>query len=131
RSSASGNGPEQPEPVLQSMLFGQPLERLCGEEGSLPPPVQDLLAILNREGPATEGVFRIAASEKDRRELREALNAGVHVELESKPVNLLAALLKDFLRNIPSMLLSVALYDRWMLALETASKEQQIAELKE
>ncbi|XP_010224299.1 PREDICTED: uncharacterized protein LOC104578439 [Tinamus guttatus] len=129
RSSASGKCPEVP--VAQSLLFGQPLDRLCGAEGSLPQPIQDILGILYREGPTAEGIFRIAASERDRRQLREALDTGGSVELESKPVYLLAALLKDFLRNIPSTLLSVALYERWMQALAKASKQEQMQELKE
>jgi len=39
--------------------------------------------------------------------------------------------LQDFLRNIPSKLLSDDLYDKWMLALEKPSKQEKIEELKE
>ncbi|XP_062429089.1 T-cell activation Rho GTPase-activating protein-like [Rhea pennata] len=131
RASASGACPEQPDSGLKSPLFGQPLGSLCGEEETLPQPVQDLLAILYREGPATEGIFRKAASEKARRELKEALDKGGTVDLDSKPVHLLAVILKDFLRNIPSQLLSAALFEKWMLALEKPSREEKIEELKE
>ncbi|XP_068792503.1 T-cell activation Rho GTPase-activating protein-like [Struthio camelus] len=131
RTSANGDGPGQPEAGLKSPLFGQPLARLCGEEESLPQPVQDLLAILYREGPATEGVFRKAASERARRDLKEALDKGAAVELESQPVHLLAVVLKDFLRSIPCTLLSAALYEKWMLALDRPSREGKIEELKE
>ncbi|XP_009473416.1 PREDICTED: T-cell activation Rho GTPase-activating protein-like, partial [Nipponia nippon] len=37
----------------------------------------------------------------------------------------------DFLRNIPSKLLSADLYEKWMQALEKPSKQEQIEELKE
>ncbi|XP_068792537.1 T-cell activation Rho GTPase-activating protein-like [Struthio camelus] len=131
RTLANGDCPGQPESGLKRPLFGQPLASLCGEEETLPQPVQDLLAILYREGPATEGIFRKAASEKARRDLKEDLNKGVTVDLDSKPVHLLAVILKDFLRNIPSQLLSAALYDKWMLALEKPSREEKIEELKE
>ncbi|XP_062429085.1 T-cell activation Rho GTPase-activating protein-like [Rhea pennata] len=131
RASASGACPEQPDSGLKSPLFGQPLGSLCGEEETLPQPVQDLLAILYREGPATEGIFRKAASEKARRELKEALDKGGTVDLDSKPVHLLAVILKDFLRNIPSQLLSAALFEKWMLALEKPSRQEKIEELKE
>nr|XP_009678664.1 PREDICTED: T-cell activation Rho GTPase-activating protein-like [Struthio camelus australis] len=126
RTSANGDGPGQPEAGLKSPLFGQPLARLCGGEESLPQPVQDLLAILYREGPATEGVFRKAASERARRDLKEALDKG-----ETQPVHLLAVVLKDFLRSIPCTLLSAALYEKWMLALDRPSREGKIEELKE
>ncbi|XP_068792512.1 T-cell activation Rho GTPase-activating protein-like [Struthio camelus] len=131
RTLANGDCPGQPESGLKRPLFGQPLASLCGEEETLPQPVQDLLAILYREGPATEGIFRKAASEKARRDLKEDLNKGVTVDLDSKPVHLLAVILKDFLRSIPSQLLSAALYDKWMLALEKPSREEKIEELKE
>ncbi|XP_064364162.1 T-cell activation Rho GTPase-activating protein-like [Dromaius novaehollandiae] len=130
-TSANGDCPGQPDSGLKSPLFGQPLASLCGEEKTLPQPVQDLLAILYREGPATEGIFHKAASETERRDLKEALDKGDTVDLDSKPVHLLAVVLKDFLRNIPSQLLSAALYEKWMLALEKPSREEKIEELKE
>ncbi|XP_014795037.1 PREDICTED: T-cell activation Rho GTPase-activating protein-like [Calidris pugnax] len=38
---------------------------------------------------------------------------------------------QDFLRNIPSKLLSADLYEKWMQALEKPSKQEKIEELKE
>ncbi|NXL81565.1 TAGAP protein, partial [Leptocoma aspasia] len=112
-------------------LFGHPLALICGEDDTLPQPVQDLLSILYRKGPSTEGIFRKAANEKARKELKEDLNKGGNVDLKSKSVHLLAVVLKDFLRNIPSKLLSSDLYEKWMQALEKPSKQEKIEELKE
>ncbi|NXI75935.1 TAGAP protein, partial [Rhipidura dahli] len=112
-------------------LFGQPLALICGEDDTLPQPVQDLLAILYMKGPSTEGIFRKAANEKARKELKEDLNKGGNVDLKSKSVHLLAVVLKDFLRNIPSKLLSADLYEKWMQALEKPNKQEKIEELKE
>uniref|UniRef100_A0A8C3Q824 T-cell activation Rho GTPase-activating protein n=1 Tax=Geospiza parvula TaxID=87175 RepID=A0A8C3Q824_GEOPR len=112
-------------------LFGHPLALICGEDDTLPQPVQDLLAILYMKGPSTEGIFRKTANEKARKELKEDLNKGGNVDLKSKSVHLLAVVLKDFLRNIPSKLLSADLYEKWMQALEKPSKQEKIEELKE
>ncbi|KAM7027503.1 T-cell activation Rho GTPase-activating protein [Passerculus sandwichensis] len=112
-------------------LFGHPLAHICGEDDTLPQPVQDLLAILYMKGPSTEGIFRKTANEKARKELKEDLNKGGNVDLKSKSVHLLAVVLKDFLRNIPSKLLSADLYEKWMQALEKPSKQEKIEELKE
>ncbi|NXM23254.1 TAGAP protein, partial [Ploceus nigricollis] len=112
-------------------LFGHPLSLICGEDDTLPQPVQDLLAILYMKGPSTEGIFRKTANEKARKELKEDLNKGGNVDLKSKSVHLLAVVLKDFLRNIPSTLLSADLYEKWMQALEKPSKQEKIEELKE
>lgn len=55
---------------------------------------QDILAILCLKGPSTEGIFRKAASEKARKELKEELNCGGVVNLEQLPVHLLAVVFK-------------------------------------
>ncbi|XP_026702011.1 T-cell activation Rho GTPase-activating protein isoform X1 [Athene cunicularia] len=131
RSSTNGNSPGQLDSGAKISLFGQPLAIICGEDDTLPQPVQDLLAILYMKGPSTEGIFRKAANEKARKELKEDLNKGRNVDLKSKSVHLLAVVLKDFLRNIPSKLLSADLYEKWMQALEKSSKQEKIEELKE
>lgn len=46
------------------------------------------------KGPSTEGIFRKAANEKARKELKEDLNKGGNVDLKSKSVHLLAVVLK-------------------------------------
>ncbi|NXG14511.1 TAGAP protein, partial [Grallaria varia] len=131
RSFTNGNSPEQLDLGAKITLFGQPLAIICGEDDTLPQPVQDLLAVLYMKGPSTEGIFRKAANEKARKELKEDLNKGGNVDLKSKSVHLLAVVLKDFLRNIPSKLLSADLYEKWMQALEKPSKQEKIEELKE
>ncbi|NXX54320.1 TAGAP protein, partial [Scopus umbretta] len=130
-SSTNGNSPGQLDSGAKIALFGQPLAIICGEDDTLPQPVQDLLAILYMKGPSTEGIFRKAANEKARKELKEDLNKGGNVDLKGKSVHLLAVVLKDFLRNIPSKLLSADLYEKWMQALEKPSKQEKIEELKE
>ncbi|XP_033930526.1 T-cell activation Rho GTPase-activating protein-like, partial [Melopsittacus undulatus] len=96
-----------------------------------PQPIQDLLALLSEQGPSTEGIFRLAASQRACREVREALDSGVPAQLETRPVLLLAVLLKDLLRNIPSKLLNVELFEEWMRAKEKTSRQERLAALKE
>ncbi|XP_075004033.1 T-cell activation Rho GTPase-activating protein-like [Calonectris borealis] len=111
-------------------LFGRPLAALCEDDRTLPQSIQELLAVLQQEGPATEGIFRRAASGTALRELREALDHGADVELASQPPLLLAVILKDFLRSIPSKLLGNNLYEDWMAAMQRSSKEEKMQELK-
>ncbi|KAK2523181.1 hypothetical protein Q9966_012248 [Columba livia] len=91
---------------------------------------QELLAVLHQEGPSTEGIFRRAASGTALRELREALDRGLDTDMGSQPADLLAVVLKDFLRNIPSKLLMEDLYEEWMAAMERSSMEEKMEELK-
>ncbi|XP_067398328.1 T-cell activation Rho GTPase-activating protein [Emydura macquarii macquarii] len=118
------------ESDLKTSLFDQPLSIVCGEDDALPQPIQDILTALYLKGPFTEGIFRKAANEKARKELKEELNSGGKVDLESKPVHLLAVVFKDFLRNIPHKLLSSELYDEWMTAMEKLSNDERIEGLK-
>lgn len=53
------------------------------------------------KGPSTEGIFRKAANEKARKELKEDLNKGGSVDLKSKSVHLLAVVLKVSNSELP------------------------------
>lgn len=119
------------EPELKVSLFDQPLSIICKENDTLPRPIQDILTILCLKGPSTEGIFRKAASEKARKELKEELNCGGSVNLNQLPVHLLAVVFKDFLRGIPLKLLSCDLFEDWMGALEKPSEEDRIEALKQ
>ncbi|KAM9593526.1 T-cell activation Rho GTPase-activating protein-like [Morphnus guianensis] len=59
------------------------------------------------------------------RELREALDGGVDIDLGSQLVLLLAVILKDFLRSIPGKLLVTNLYAEWMTAMKRTSKQEK------
>nr|XP_008261960.1 T-cell activation Rho GTPase-activating protein [Oryctolagus cuniculus] len=112
-------------------LFDQPLAIICGDDDTLPKPIQDILAALCLRGPATEGIFRKAASEKARKELKEELNSGAAVDVAGLPVHLLAVVFKDFLRGIPQKLLSCDLFEEWMGALEKPAEDDRVEALRE
>ncbi|XP_071587224.1 rho GTPase-activating protein 20-like [Heliangelus exortis] len=131
-TSAAAEAPKGPGGSGSSAaLFGQPLAALCSQDGTLPQPIQDLLALLHQQGPSTKGIFRLAAEKRACRQLRKALESGAEVPLGSHPVHLLAAILKDFLREIPSKLLEEELYEEWMRALQKTSRQEGLAALKE
>ncbi|XP_014650877.1 PREDICTED: T-cell activation Rho GTPase-activating protein [Ceratotherium simum simum] len=131
RLSPSSDFSAASEPELKASLFDQPLSIICSDDDTLPRPIQDILTILCLKGPSTEGIFRKAANEKARKELKEELNSGGMVDLKSLPVHLLAVVLKDFLRSIPLKLLSCDLFEEWMGALEKQSEEDRIEALKQ
>ncbi|KAM9354314.1 T cell activation RhoGTPase activating protein b [Pholidichthys leucotaenia] len=117
------------ETDTKTQLFGQPLCKICPDEGSLPKPVTELLVWLRKRGPSTEGVFRKQCSSKVMKELRDQLNNGVEVDLESQPVVLLVGLLKSFLKELPGSLLVSELYDKWMTALDNEDDKQRAQEI--
>ncbi|KAM8832916.1 T cell activation RhoGTPase activating protein b isoform 2-T2 [Spinachia spinachia] len=111
-------------------LFGQPLCKICTDEHSLPKPVMDVMVLLRKRGPSTEGVFRKPCNNRNMRDVREQLNGGLEVDLEGQPVVLLVGLLKNFLKELPGSLLVSDLYDKWMAALDKEDIQQRAVEMK-
>ncbi|KAM6954549.1 T cell activation RhoGTPase activating protein b [Aplochiton taeniatus] len=119
-----------PDGDTKSQLFGQPLCKTSTDEGALPKPIADMLVLLWRKGPSTEGVFRKTGNSKTLRSIREELNNGEEVDMEELPVVLLVGLLKSFLKELPGSLLVSNLYDNWMKALSIEENHQRVTELK-
>ncbi|XP_057677996.1 T cell activation RhoGTPase activating protein b isoform X1 [Corythoichthys intestinalis] len=114
----------------KSQLFGRPLCHVCPDDNSLPKPITEILVLLRKRGPSTEGVFRKPCNNKNMRDVRERLNSGLEVDLEAQPVALLVGLLKSFLKELPESLLMCALYNEWINALQREDSQQKEQELK-
>lgn len=56
--------------------------------------MQEILVLLRKKGPSTEGVFRKPCNSKNMREIREQLNSGLEVDMEAQPAVLLVGLIK-------------------------------------
>ncbi|KAJ7988034.1 hypothetical protein DPEC_G00319450 [Dallia pectoralis] len=107
-----------------SQLFGQPLSKICPINGTLPKPIREILVLLRKKGPSTEGVFRKPGNNKNLKAIREQLNSGAEVDMETLPVVLLVGLLKSFLMDLPGRLLISEMFETWMKALETEDVDQ-------
>ncbi|KAK2890046.1 hypothetical protein Q8A73_018346 [Channa argus] len=114
----------------KTQLFGQPLCKICPDDCSLPKPVSEMLVLLKKRGPSTEGVFRKQCNTKNMRDIREQLNSGFEVDMESQPVVLLVGLLKSFLKELPGSLLVSEFYDKWMKALDNEDTQQRALEIR-
>ncbi|XP_066562009.1 rho GTPase-activating protein 6 isoform X2 [Amia ocellicauda] len=83
---------------------------------------------LEKYGLQTVGIFRVGSSKKRVRQLREEFDRGVDVQLdEEHSVHDIAALLKEFLRDIPDPLLTKELYTAFINTMLMDSNEQQCA----
>uniref|UniRef100_A0A674EU69 T cell activation RhoGTPase activating protein n=1 Tax=Salmo trutta TaxID=8032 RepID=A0A674EU69_SALTR len=130
RSSTLTSMPSRPDTDSKSHLFGQSLSKTCPEDGTLPKPIKDILVLLCKKGPSTEGVFRKNGNSKNLKAIREQLDSGTEVEMEALPVVLLVGLLKSFLKELPGSLLVSDMYETWMKALETKEVHHRSLELK-
>lgn len=114
----------------KTQLFGQPLCKICPDDCSLPKPVAEMLVLLRKRGPSTEGVFRKPCNNKNMRDIREQINSGLEVDMDSQPVVLLVGLLKSFLKELPGSLLVSELYDNWMTALDNEDTQEKALEIR-
>ncbi|KAM6945791.1 rho GTPase-activating protein 6 [Aplochiton taeniatus] len=81
---------------------------------------------LEKYGLQTVGIFRVGSSRKRVRQLREEFDRGVDVRLdEEQSVHDVAALLKEFLRDMPDPLLSKELYTAFINTVLLDPEEQQ------
>ncbi|XP_071324011.1 T cell activation RhoGTPase activating protein b [Trachinotus anak] len=130
KGSSFINKGSRTETGTKTQLFGQPLRKICPDDCSLPKPVMDLLVLLRKKGPSTEGVFRKPCNNKNMKDIREQLNSGAEVDMEGQPVVLLVGLLKSFLKELPGSLLASELYDSWMTALGNEDTQQRALEIR-
>ncbi|KAM4699050.1 rho GTPase-activating protein 6 [Discoglossus pictus] len=80
---------------------------------------------LEKNGLQTVGIFRVGSSKKRVRQLREEFDRGVDVVLdEENSVHDVAALLKEFLRDMPDPLLTRELYTAFINTLLLDADEQ-------
>ncbi|KAM4601700.1 rho GTPase-activating protein 6-like [Polymixia lowei] len=81
---------------------------------------------LEKYGLQTVGIFRVGSSKKRVRQLREEFDRGVDVQLdEEQSVHDVAALLKEFLRDMPDPLLTKELYTAFINTMLLDLDEQQ------
>ncbi|XP_027546356.1 rho GTPase-activating protein 20-like [Neopelma chrysocephalum] len=127
-STPTGSPPSQ-SPTSPRKLFGLSLTSVC-PDGILPKPIMDMLLLLYHEGPSTRGIFRRSANAKTCKELKEKLNSGDDVQVDGESVFVAAAVITDFLRNIPDSVLSSDLHGLWMEAVDTENRAHKIEAIK-
>ncbi|XP_071669733.1 uncharacterized protein [Patagioenas fasciata] len=130
RSSSTPTGsPPSQSPTTPRKLFGLSLSSVC-PDGILPKPIMDMLLLLYNEGPSTRGIFRRSANAKTCKELKEKLNSGDEVRVDGESVFVAAAVITDFLRNIPDSVLSSDMHGLWMEAVDTENRAHKIEAIK-
>ncbi|KFQ13176.1 Rho GTPase-activating protein 20, partial [Leptosomus discolor] len=127
-STPTGSPPSQ-SPTTSRKLFGLSLSSVC-PDGILPKPIMDMLLLLYHEGPSTRGIFRRSANAKTCKELKEKLNSGDDVQVDGESVFVAAAVMTDFLRNIPDSVLSSDMHGLWMEAVDTENRAHKIEAIK-
>lgn len=106
-------------------LFGIPLQRLVAREGRETPLILSrLLQEIEHRGIDYSGLYILCGSLEKKRMLREELELNVErarLNVEAVPdTNVLACLVKDFLRELPEPLISTSIYNMIVEAFSVA-----------
>ncbi|XP_037109341.1 unconventional myosin-IXAb isoform X5 [Syngnathus acus] len=115
------------DPELSPRQFGVELSRLTGEERNVPQLVEKLINYIEMHGLYTEGIYRKSGSTNKIKELRQGLDTDVSsVILDDYNIHVIASVLKQWLRDLPSPLMTFELYEEFLRAMGQADKQEVI-----
>ncbi|XP_057693611.1 unconventional myosin-IXAa-like isoform X1 [Corythoichthys intestinalis] len=115
------------DPELSSRQFGVELSRLTSEERNVPQLVEKLINYIEMHGLYTEGIYRKSGSTNKIKELRQGLDTDVNsVSLDDYNIHVIASVLKQWLRDLPSPLMTFELYEEFLRAMGQPNKREVI-----
>ncbi|XP_021172023.2 unconventional myosin-IXAb isoform X2 [Fundulus heteroclitus] len=115
------------DPELSSRQFGLELSRLTNEERAVPQLVEKLINYIEMHGLYTEGIYRKSGSTNKIKELRQGLDTDVSsVILDDYNIHVIASVLKQWLRDLPSPLMTFELYEEFLRAMGQPDKREVI-----
>ncbi|XP_078804583.1 unconventional myosin-IXAa isoform X6 [Oryzias latipes] len=112
---------------LSSRQFGVELSRLTSEDRPVPQVVEKLINYIEMHGLYTEGIYRKSGSTNKIKELRLGLDTDVSsVSLDDYNIHVIASVLKQWLRDLPSPLMTFELYEEFLRAMGQPDKREVI-----
>lgn len=136
RAPTAGSGGSS-NTKAQHPVFGVSLDEVMARQRmgkatsfSVPALVRDGVSYILRKGLSVEGIFRLSGAKGEVDALREAYDFEMDVDLNNvRDPNVVASLLKQYLREMPEPLLPAKDYQRYLAAVQLASKEAVVTEL--
>ncbi|XP_068458393.1 unconventional myosin-IXAa-like isoform X2 [Clinocottus analis] len=115
------------DPELSSRQYGVELSRLTSEERAVPQLVEKLINYIEMHGLYTEGIYRKSGSTNKIKELRLGLDTDVSVvNLDDYNIHVIASVLKQWLRDLPSPLMTFELYEEFLRAMGQPDRREVI-----
>ncbi|XP_046585343.1 LOW QUALITY PROTEIN: ralA-binding protein 1-like [Haliotis rubra] len=130
---------EVPSVVVQSEydkpIFGVPLalsvERNKSHDGiELPAIFRECVDYIEEHGLSCEGIYRISGVKSKVQHLKDCYNKGVPAYLQEHEPNVVASLLKQFLRDLPEPVLTTALMPKFEEASTIKNEKRRIEQFK-
>ncbi|XP_051791055.1 unconventional myosin-IXb isoform X2 [Erpetoichthys calabaricus] len=111
----------------ESHHFGISICSLTSDKNPVPVVMQVLLEYVEIHGLYTEGIYRKSGTTNRMKELQILLESDpTKVNLEGFPIHAIAGVLKKWLRDLPEPLMTFALYNDFLHAVDLPEKQEQV-----
>uniref|UniRef100_A0A3Q2YMA6 Myosin IXA n=1 Tax=Hippocampus comes TaxID=109280 RepID=A0A3Q2YMA6_HIPCM len=118
---------EQFDPELSPRQFGVEVLRLTNDERTVPLVVEKLINYIEMHGLYTEGIYRKSGSTNKIRELKQGLDTGnFSMNLDDYNIHVIASVFKQWLRDLPSPLMTFELYEAFIRAMGLQDRKEMI-----
>ncbi|XP_057690091.1 unconventional myosin-IXAa isoform X3 [Corythoichthys intestinalis] len=115
------------DPELSSRQFGVEVSRLTNDERTVPLVVEKLINYIEMHGLYTEGIYRKSGSTNKIKELRQGLDKDVeNMNLDDYNIHVIASVFKQWLRDLPSPLMTFELYEEFVRAMCLQDRKEMI-----
>lgn len=120
-----------------SIVFGVNLltavqrSRIAADGIELPTVFRECIDFLEENGLEQEGIYRLSGMKSKIEELKSTYDKGEGVDLSSCDANVVASLLKQYLRELPDSLLTSRLQDRFEQVTRYSNSLEQVMVMKE
>uniref|UniRef100_A0A1A8HQX1 Myosin IXa-like 1 n=1 Tax=Nothobranchius kuhntae TaxID=321403 RepID=A0A1A8HQX1_NOTKU len=115
------------DPELSSRQFGVEVSRLTTEERTVPLVVEKLINYIEMHGLYTEGIYRKPGAANKIKELKLALDTDVeNMNLDDYNIHVIASVFKQWLRDLPSPLMTFELYEEFIRAMGLQDQKEKI-----
>ncbi|XP_077375069.1 unconventional myosin-IXAa isoform X3 [Festucalex cinctus] len=115
------------DPELSPKQFGVEVSRLTNDERTVPLVVEKLINYIEMHGLYTEGIYRKSGSTNKIRELKQGLDTDVEsMNLDDYNIHVIASVFKQWLRDLPSPLMTFELYEEFIRAMGLQDRKEMI-----
>ncbi|XP_061616853.1 unconventional myosin-IXAa isoform X3 [Phyllopteryx taeniolatus] len=115
------------DPELSPRQFGVEVSRLTNDERTVPLVVEKLINYIEMHGLYTEGIYRKSGSTNKIRELKQGLDTDVEsMNLDDYNIHVIASVFKQWLRDLPSPLMTFELYEEFIRAMGLQDRKEMI-----
>ncbi|XP_020894810.1 ralA-binding protein 1-A isoform X3 [Exaiptasia diaphana] len=128
--------PQSPSHTPKKPIFGVPLAQAVKQSKSpdgvdLPKVLREGIVFIEENGLGIEGIYRVSGAKSKVDGLKELYNEGKSVDLKEYEPEVVAAVVKSYLRDLPENVLTTSLVPKFNELLGMQDKKEQLNQVKQ